>query len=243
MERMHFAARAATRPSSAAARPIGASRPGTQSTEIHALTVVVVAADALIGEGTVAYLRSRPEIQVIERSRVAGADVVLMVADAMTNDVFATMDKLADEAGVDRLRFVVVADGIREQHVMQAARRGLVSLLSRKEVDLDQVVRAMIDLRSGRLQLPQDTAGWLAGRLRTIERDVLYPRGLTASGLEQREADVLRMLADGLDTPEIARQLNFSERTVKNTIYGVIARHKLTNRAHAIAFAIRSGAI
>lgn len=249
MERMQLAARAATLPSLVTAPPIGASHAVTRRTGTNAVTVVVVAADAVSGEGTVAYLRNRPEIQVVERGRVARADVVLMVADAMTDDVFATMDKLAeeaaesDEAGGDGLRFVVVADGIREQHVMLAARRGLVSLLSRKEVDLDQVVRAMIDLRSGRLQLPQDAVGWLTGRLRAIERDVLGPRGLTVSGLEQREADVLGMLANGLDTLEIARRLNFSERTVKNTIYAVIARHKLANRAHAIAFAIRSGAI
>jgi DNA-binding NarL/FixJ family response regulator len=67
--------------------------------------------------------------------------------------------------------------------------------------------------------------------------------GVTPAGLEAREADVLRLLAEGLGTPEIAARLNYSERTVKNIIHGVLTRWSLRNRAHAVAFALRNGAI
>jgi DNA-binding NarL/FixJ family response regulator len=70
---------------------------------------------------------------------------------------------------------------------------------------------------------------------------VLDPHGLTAAGLYTREVDVLRLLAEGMDTLEIAQRLNYSERTVKNIIHGVLSRLKLRNRSHAVAYALRNG--
>jgi DNA-binding NarL/FixJ family response regulator len=84
--------------------------------------------------------------------------------------------------------------------------------------------------------------GWLAERLRWIEKDVLEPNGLTTAGLSKREVDILRMLADGMETAEIAQRLNYSERTIKNTIYTMLARLGLHNRVHAVAYAIRNNA-
>ncbi|TFE37105.1 LuxR family transcriptional regulator [Streptomyces sp. ICN441] len=54
---------------------------------------------------------------------------------------------------------------------------------------------------------------------------------------------MLRLLADGLDTTEIAQRLNYSKRTVETIISGVTNRHGLRNRTHAVAFAWRSGAL
>ncbi|MGP3926333.1 helix-turn-helix domain-containing protein [Streptomyces sp. 8N616] len=77
----------------------------------------------------------------------------------------------------------------------------------------------------------------------TVHGDVLGPMGLTPSGLEVREVEVLRLLADGLDTTEIAQKLSYSERTIKNIISGMTNRLGLRNRAHAVAFALRSGTL
>jgi len=100
-----------------------------------------------------------------------------------------------------------------------------------------------VGIPAGRLEMPGDAVGWLVTRLRTIHRDVLEPRGLTAAGLGTREVEVLRLLAEGLDTAEIAQAMNYSERTVKSIIHGVLTRCRLRNRAHAVAFALRSGAL
>ena len=62
-----------------------------------------------------------------------------------------------------------------------------------------------------------------------------------AARLEDRERDVLRLLADGIGTPEIANRLSYSERTVKNIIHQLLTRMQLHNRTHAVAFALRNG--
>ena len=73
-----------------------------------------------------------------------------------------------------------------------------------------------------------------------LQRDVLAPRGIGPAGLTERERDVLRLLADGLDTAEIAGQLAYSERTIKNIIHDLTTRLNLRNRSHAVAYAVKS---
>ncbi len=52
-----------------------------------------------------------------------------------------------------------------------------------------------------------------------------------------------RLVAEGLRTDEIASKLSCSERTVKNVLRTAIRRLGLVNRTHAVAYAIRSGAL
>ncbi|OZM72128.1 helix-turn-helix transcriptional regulator [Amycolatopsis antarctica] len=63
------------------------------------------------------------------------------------------------------------------------------------------------------------------------------------SPFSEREKAVLRLLADGLDTAAVAKRLMFSERTVKYIVHALTLRLKLRNRSHAVAYALRSGAI
>ncbi|MGI8751354.1 MAG: helix-turn-helix domain-containing protein [Acidimicrobiales bacterium] len=76
-----------------------------------------------------------------------------------------------------------------------------------------------------------------------LQRQVLAPRGLSLSGLSDREVDILRLLADGWDTAAIAVKLSYSERTVKQAIHDITTRLQLRNRTHAVAYAVRQGLI
>ncbi len=53
----------------------------------------------------------------------------------------------------------------------------------------------------------------------------------------------MRLVADGHDTSEIAAQLCYSERTVKNVLHDLNTRLQLKNRSHAVAYAVREGLI
>lgn len=212
------------------------------STAQAPVQVAVIAGDPITGQGVATYLATRPEILVLEADRQQHAQVVLVIVDVISEETFRTMRVLADSAD-EKPGFVLIGDDLRENQVPRVVSLGMVSVLSRRTADFDQVVQAVLNLRDGRLELPGNAVSWLAERLRNIQRKVLEPNGLCAAGMTEREVEVLAMLADGLDTAEIAKRLNYSERTVKNAIYAVISRLNLRNRAHAVAYAIRNGAI
>jgi DNA-binding NarL/FixJ family response regulator len=204
------------------------------------VSVAVLATDPLISEGTTAYLRSCPQIEPMPAAEAGRADVVLVMAGTVTED---TMDQLRQVAeGAHRgLRIVLVGDGIREPQLLTAVTCGLVSVLPRRDATFGRIAAAVLDASKGHGEMPGAAVGWLAARLRSIQQQVLDPAGVTAAGLHARELDVLQLLADGLDTGEIAATLNYSERTVKYIIHNLLTRLNLRNRSHAVAYALRSG--
>jgi DNA-binding NarL/FixJ family response regulator len=61
--------------------------------------------------------------------------------------------------------------------------------------------------------------------------------------LTPREVAVLRLLADGLRTIEIANALSYSERMVKNIVHDVMAKMECRTRAQAVAVVVRDHVI
>lgn len=59
--------------------------------------------------------------------------------------------------------------------------------------------------------------------------------------LTTREQEMLRLMAQGNSTREVARQMSYSERTIKNVLQDVCIRLDARNRTHAVALALRQG--
>jgi DNA-binding NarL/FixJ family response regulator len=73
------------------------------------------------------------------------------------------------------------------------------------------------------------------GLLQTLERRT---RG---AALSRREADVLKLVAQGLSNKQIARRLTVSEYTAKRHVANILAKLALHSRAAAAAYAARRG--
>jgi DNA-binding NarL/FixJ family response regulator len=95
----------------------------------------------------------------------------------------------------------------------------------------------------GEGSVPGDLLGRLLAQIGRLQRQLLHPRGLTLNGMSAREIEILRLVAEGLDTAEIAAKLSYSERTVKNALHEVTTRLQLRNRSHAVAYALKQGLI
>jgi DNA-binding NarL/FixJ family response regulator len=209
--------------------------------------VAILAGDPVTGQGAAAFLAACKEIKLLPADRGHEAEVVLILVNSITEETLGWMRDVAARADradrADGVGFVLVGDGVREHHVLQAVSCGPVSVIPRREADFERILRAINGVRRGRLEMPDHAVGWLAKLQRSVQQDVLAPRGLTAAGFETREVEVLRLLADGLDTLEISARLCYSERTIKNIIHGVLTRFDLRNRAQAVAYAMRTGAL
>jgi DNA-binding NarL/FixJ family response regulator len=200
-----------------------------------------MAGDPLDRQGVIAHLRACPGITLVPPDGLDRADVVLVLAGEVSEETFPLARQAAGRVPDRQRRLVLVCDGITEAQLLRVLGWGLVSVLLRDEADYDGIVRALVSAREGRVVMPGEAGGWLQSRLQVVARDVLGPRGLDIAGFYAREVDVFRLLAEGLDTHEVAGRLNFSERTVRNIIHGALTRLKLRNRTHAVAYALRSG--
>jgi len=205
-----------------------------------AITTYVHCTDPISLAGVVAQLRARPEVRVVEELDLDRAVVAVVVADQLDDDTARVIRALGRG---DRPRTVLVATSIDESTLVAAAEIGVGGLLRRTDATADALVRAVTRVAAGEGEVPPDLLGRLLEQVGRLQRQVLAPRGLTFSGLSPRETEVLRLVAEGHDTSEIASQMCYSERTVKNVLHDLTTRLQLKNRTHAVAYAMREGLI
>lgn len=202
------------------------------------IPVFVYATDPVSQAGVSAQLRGRPELYIVNDRDVDSAAVAIVIAD----DVDAETSRIVTAIQRNGCpRVVLVATRLDDAAVLAAVEAGACTLLRRGEASPERLAAAVQSAAAGDGTIPPDLLGRLLAQVGRLQRDVLAPRGLTMAALGARELDVLRLVADGLDTNEIAEKLCYSERTVKNVIHDVTMRLNLRNRSHAVAYAMRQG--
>ncbi|MEY9949913.1 LuxR C-terminal-related transcriptional regulator [Kitasatospora sp. GAS1066B] len=202
--------------------------------------VALYAEDIILQTGVVHQLRQRPEVELLSDGEAGRAQVSLMVVDTLNEAVTERLRRLRLSTS-SRTGLVVghfEAGGL--QTIIEC---GVTAVLRRSEADQDRLVHLITALANGEGVMPGDLLGTLLDRVGSLQRSMLDPRGLSLSTLTTREAEMLRLVADGLDTAEIAAQTAYSERTVKNVLHEIITRLGLRNRAHAVGYAMRHGLI
>lgn len=213
----------------------------------HRIPVWLKALDPLSQFGLVHALRQRPEITLLTDADLAqltsttGPPVVGLVAADSLDPVAVQVIRAATQRGCRRT--VLIGGTIDDDALMTAVELGVSGVLRRSDATADRIVRLVQSAAAGDGSLPPDLLGRLLGQVSRMQRHVLAPRGLSHTGLSDRETQVLRLVADGKDTQEIARELSYSERTVKNVLHDVTSRLQLRNRSHAVAYALREGLI
>jgi DNA-binding NarL/FixJ family response regulator len=203
------------------------------------IPVLVHSRDPISSAGVVSQLRHRPEVLLVGDDPAA-ASVAVVVTDELDEDTTRTLRAMRRGSCP---RMVVVATRLDDAALLAAVEIGVQGLLRRAEASPERLVAAVQAAAAGDGTLPPDLLGRLLAQVGRLQREVLSPRGMAFSGLTDREANVLRLVADGYDTAEIADRLAWSERTVKNVIHDITTRHQLRNRSHAVAYAVRAGLI
>lgn len=205
--------------------------------------VAVHVQDHVVASELVPHLAQSPDLTIAAGDDRELADVALVFADHVTDSLVDELSALSHRALNPAQRTVLIAGPLRERHLAQIFGAGVVAILPRKDVTPRQVTHAVIATSQGRAVLPDKLTRWLADEIRFLQTNLLVTHGLAAGGLTTREVEVLRLIAQGDDTAQIARQLNYSERTIKKIMQEVMSRLKLRNRAHAVSYALRVGAI
>jgi DNA-binding NarL/FixJ family response regulator len=203
--------------------------------------VGIHAPDPITHAGLSTFLGARPEFTVVAEAPPRNCDVAVLATDQVTSEMLTVLRRWTD-GGVG-VPVVLITNDLRETDLLTLVECKVVGLLHRRAAFGDPLVSAVVAAAHGGGVMPPNLLGELLKHVERLQREVLAPRGLNASGLTPREIDVLRLMADGWDTNDIADKLCYSERTVKNVIYALNTRLKLRNRAHAVAYAVRTGII
>jgi DNA-binding NarL/FixJ family response regulator len=204
------------------------------------IRVFVFGEDPISQAGVATQLRGRPEVLVVDGSDIDSAEVAVVIVEQMDESCARTVHAV-QRGGCPRI--VLVVSDLDDAALLVAVETGVSGLLRRREATPERLAAAVTSAASGDGTLAPDLLGRLMAQMSRLQREVLAPRGIGPAGLTERERDVLRLLADGLDTAEIAGQLAYSERTIKNIIHDLTTRLNLRNRSHAVAYAVKSGLI
>lgn len=211
------------------------------------LRVLVVDDHDLFRTGLSSLLSAEPGIEVVAQAsggrmgvRLAGElapDVILM--DMRMPDLpgpEATRQILADQPATRVLALTVASDDRDVAAVLEA---GAVGFLA-KDTGIDSLVTAIRAAASGAAWLSPRAAEVVLGRIRSTP-----PRGETDSAglaqLSERELEVLRLVAQGMENGEIATVLDISPRTAKNHVSNILAKLGLPSRVQAAVYAVRQG--
>jgi two-component system nitrate/nitrite response regulator NarL len=130
-------------------------------------------------------------------------------------------------------RLLLLAGRLDPDQIFAAIQRGAAGCLS-KDATADAVCRAIVTVASGGTLLDGPVQGVVGREIRLRARD---DRPL----LSPREREILALIADGHTAPKIAVGLQLSTATVKTHLLHLYEKLDVTERAHAVAEAMRRG--
>jgi DNA-binding NarL/FixJ family response regulator len=205
---------------------------------VRVVRVAVHAEDALSFLGLTGALQT-PGTTLVDVALGTEADVTVVSVPQVGAATMELLRNLAKPA----CGFLLISGDTWNADYSETAELGVRAVLRRVEFTQERLLEAVELVAEGQACFPAALQSGLLDYVSRVQRDVLAPRGLSASGLSKREADVLRMAADGYSNAEISKKLQCSERTVKTVFSGLMKRLRLRNRTHVAAYAIRVGLI
>ncbi len=191
------------------------------------ITVTLHADDPIARAGLSGLLRGQPEIEVLERpvQGVGRRSVAVILADRVDDDAAVMLRRLV--RGESR-EAVLVAGKLHERELLSAVACGVRTFVWRHQATAESLAKAVRSAARGDSEVPSDLLNRLLVQLGRHGSGASSVPMVT--GLSDREVQVLRFVADGLENRQIAGKLSYSERTVKNILHGLMTRMQLRNR-------------
>ncbi|MGK2879017.1 MAG: response regulator [Solirubrobacterales bacterium] len=132
---------------------------------------------------------------------------------------------------------VLVLSGECDSDVLYSLLEAGAAGFERKTAGPGELVSAIAAVAHGETVLPKEVLGGLAEQIRGHRRSVNGPT------LSERELEILREVADGHSAAEIAAKLHLAESTVKTHLTRIYDKLGVSERAAAVAIALRRGVI
>lgn len=209
-----------------------------------ARTRVVVADDhPLFRDGLVRRIKERPELELVAEAadgREALEEIRRLQPDVAVVDVkLPGVDGVAVAGAVVRdelpTKVVMLSAFLDSALVYRALAAGARAYLS-KDADRQDVCDTIVKVARGNVVVPPDLQAGLADQIRVQGQG-------GRQRLTPREREVLVLIASGASAPQIGRRLHVSTGTVKTHLLHLYEKLGVSDRAAAVAEAMRNGLI
>ncbi len=132
-------------------------------------------------------------------------------------------------------RIIMLTASDEEADLYDAVRNGASGYLL-KDSSTNEVAQAVRVVADGQSLISPSMAVKLLDEFKQMARG---EPTLPAPRLTERELEVLRLVAQGLNNREIAKRLFISENTVKNHVRNILEKLQLHSRMEAVMYAVR----
>ncbi len=221
-------------------RPI----PSQPSTASHKIKVLLVDDHAVVRQGLRTFLELQDDMTIageaangmeaIEQAKQTQPDIVLL--DLMMPKMGGVEATPQIIAACPQARVIILTSFGEDDQVIPAIRAGAQGYLL-KDIPPHDLVQAVREAHQGKAQLHPDVA-------RKLMSAVAAPAAAPPSpepDLTERELEVLRLIAQGLNNQQIAQQLTISEKTVKTHVSNILGKLHVEDRTQAAIYALKKG--
>ncbi len=218
---------------------------GSITSAAEPIRVLIAEDHTIVRQGLISLLATERGIEIVGEAS-DGQEAVLAVARLKPNVVLMDLG-MPGLNGVDATRQIkrdfpevavlVLSMYSAEEHVRPAIRAGAAGYLL-KGSGLSDLVAAIRAVASGEAFLSPQVAKILLRDARTDDEAAASSGPLTA-----REREILQLVGEGSSSPEIARSLSLSVKTVEGHRSRIMAKLNIHDVAGLVRYAIRTGLV
>jgi DNA-binding NarL/FixJ family response regulator len=173
--------------------------------------------------------------EAVELAAQKQPDLILMdLKMPLMNGIEATREI---HAKFPNIKILVLTTYDDDEWVFDAIRAGALGYLL-KDTPRQKIVEAIRGTMEGKSFVDPAVAGKL---LNQVASKQTQPKSILTDKLTERELDVLRLIAKGVNNSEIAAQLHLSEGTVRNHVSAILEKLNVSDRTQAAVIAIQHG--
>jgi DNA-binding NarL/FixJ family response regulator len=226
--------------------PATSTAGGATATVAEPIRVLVVDDHVLFRRGLQMVLAQEPDIDLVGEAG-DGAQAVSRAADLLPDVVLLDI-RMPKRSGIEacagikevvpssRILMLTISD--EEADLYDAIKAGASGYLL-KEISTDEVSAAIRAVAGGQSLISPSMASKLLSEFASMIKTKDEREQVPAPRLTDRELEVLRLVARGMNNREIAKELYISENTVKNHIRNILEKLQLHSRMEAVVYAVR----
>jgi len=210
------------------------------------IRVLVVDDHALFRRGLQMVLEQEDDIEVVGEASDGGQAVERAIET--TPDIVLMDVRMPKRGGIDACtavkeavpsaKIIMLTISDEEADLYEAIKAGATGYLL-KEISIEEVASAIRAVQGGQSLISPSMASKLLTEFATMVKKDGERQPVPGPRLTDREMEVLRLVARGMNNRDIAKALFISENTVKNHIRNILEKLQLHSRMEAVVYAVR----